>query len=58
MQVQAERDDLYDRFVKTIHEVQQKSGFRNLLLEKKLGALSDQLEKKVPPPPLPLALTG
>ena len=56
--MQAERDDLYDRFVKTIHEVQQKSGFRNLLLEKKLGALSDQLEKKVPPPPLPLALTG
>lgn len=30
-----------------IHEVQQKSGFKNLLLEKKLTALADTLEKKV-----------
>ena len=44
--VATERDDLYNKFVKTIHEVQQKTGFKNLLLEKKLGALLDQLEKK------------
>lgn len=44
--VQAERDELYQRFVKAIHEVQQKSNFKNLLLEKKLGALADTLEKK------------
>ena len=29
-----------------IHEVQQKSNFKNLLLEKKLSALADTLEKK------------
>lgn len=37
---------MYDRFVKTIYDVQQKSGFKNLLLEKKLGTLMEQLEKK------------
>lgn len=41
-----ERDDLYKRFVKAIHDVQQKSNLKNLLLEKKLGALGDTLEKK------------
>ncbi|XP_071957561.1 dynein regulatory complex subunit 4-like [Antedon mediterranea] len=41
-----ERDELYRKFVKAIHEVQQKSNFKNLLLEKKLGALADTLEKK------------
>ena len=45
-QIQKERDELYSKFVKAIHEVQQKSGFRNLLLEKKLTALADTLEKK------------
>ncbi|KAJ8041751.1 Dynein regulatory complex subunit 4 [Holothuria leucospilota] len=45
-QLQKERDDLYSKFIKAIHEVQQKSGFKNLLLEKKLGALADTLEKK------------
>ena len=33
--------------MKAIHEVQQKNGFKNLLLEKKLTALADTLEKKV-----------
>ena len=47
MQVQRERDELYDRFVKAIHEVQQKSGLKNILLEKKLSTLADALEKKV-----------
>ena len=46
-QVQQERDDLYSRFTKAIREVQQKSGFKNLLLEKKLTTLADTLEKKV-----------
>lgn len=45
--VEAERDELYDRFVRTIYDVQQKSGFKNLVLEKKLAALSESLEKKV-----------
>lgn len=44
--IQAERDELYARFIKAIHEVQQKSNFKNLLLEKKLSALADTLEKK------------
>lgn len=44
--VQEERDELYRKFVKAIHEVQQKSNFKNLLLEKKLNALADTLEKK------------
>ncbi len=46
VQIQKERDDLYSKFVKAIHEVQQKTGFKNLLLEKKLTALADSLEKK------------
>ena len=44
--MQQERDDLYNKFVSAIHEVQQKTGFKNLLLEKKLLALADVLEKK------------
>ncbi|MGH0148814.1 UNVERIFIED_CONTAM: hypothetical protein FKN15_021922 [Acipenser sinensis] len=44
--VQDERDELYQKFIKAIHEVQQKSGFKNLLLERKLHALTDTLEKK------------
>ena len=31
-----ERDELYERFEATIYDVQQKSGFKNLLLEKKV----------------------
>ena len=46
LQTQDERDELYKKFVKAVHEVQQKSNFKNLLLEKKLGALADTLEKK------------
>ncbi|XP_060779219.1 dynein regulatory complex subunit 4 isoform X2 [Neoarius graeffei] len=43
--VQQERDELYQRFNTAILEVQQKSGFKNLLLEKKLEALTNSLEK-------------
>lgn len=46
-QVQKERDDLYEKFVGSIYDVQQKSSFKNLLLEKKLEALNEQLETKV-----------
>eukprot|EP00049_Salpingoeca_infusionum_P001909 m.51933 g.51933 ORF g.51933 m.51933 type:complete len:496 (+) comp11272_c0_seq1:918-2405(+) len=45
-EVESERDELYERFVKTVYDVQQKSGFKNLLLERKLDTLSSQLEKK------------
>ncbi|NXJ86814.1 DRC4 protein, partial [Trogon melanurus] len=44
--VQAERDELYEKFTKAINEVQQKTGFKNLLLERKLKGLLDVLEKK------------
>lgn len=44
--IQAERDELYSRFVKSIHEVQQKSSFKNILLEKKLSTLGELLEQK------------
>lgn len=43
---QGERDELYKKFVKAIQEIQQKSGLKNLLLEKKLATLGDALEKK------------
>ncbi|CAJ0955825.1 unnamed protein product, partial [Ranitomeya imitator] len=44
--IQSERDELYNKFTAAIHEVQQKNGFKNLLLERKLQALRDTLEKK------------
>ncbi|XP_008933737.1 PREDICTED: growth arrest-specific protein 8, partial [Merops nubicus] len=44
--VQAERDELYQKFTKAINEVQQKTGFKNLLLERKLKGLLSLLEKK------------
>ncbi|NWR56199.1 DRC4 protein, partial [Bucorvus abyssinicus] len=44
--VQAERDELYQKFTKAINEVQQKAGFKNLLLERKLKGLLGVLEKK------------
>lgn len=46
VQVQAERDELYQKFTKAINEVQQKTGFKNLLLERKLKGLLGVLEKK------------
>ena len=46
VQIQAERDELYTKFTQAIQEVQQKSGFKNLLLERKLSSLADSLEKK------------
>uniref|UniRef100_G1PSP2 Dynein regulatory complex subunit 4 n=2 Tax=Myotis lucifugus TaxID=59463 RepID=G1PSP2_MYOLU len=46
IQVQRERDELYSKFTAAILEVQQKTGFKNLLLERKLQALSAAMEKK------------
>lgn len=44
-QVEGERDQYHEKFQSTVYEVQQKSGFKNLLLEKKLSTLGDKLEK-------------
>ncbi|XP_072492501.1 dynein regulatory complex subunit 4 isoform X2 [Notamacropus eugenii] len=44
--VQMERDDLYSKFEKAIQEVQQKTGFKNLILERKLMTLSNVMERK------------
>ncbi len=43
--VEKERDDLYEQFQATIYDVQQKSGFRNMLFEKKLSVYGEELEK-------------
>merc|ERR1712167_93457 len=40
-QVQNERDELYEQFESTIYDVQQKAGFKNILLEKKLEAINE-----------------
>lgn len=44
--VKAERDELHARFQATVYDVQQKSGFKNLLLERKLTAMNEALEQK------------
>lgn len=46
IKVQQERDELYRKFTAAIQEVQQKTGFKNLLLERKLQALSTAVEKR------------
>ncbi|XP_015600948.1 dynein regulatory complex subunit 4 isoform X2 [Cephus cinctus] len=43
---QGERDELHSRFVSAILELQQKTGLKNVLLEKKLEKLSDLLEQR------------
>merc|ERR1711959_177520 len=42
--VSDERDTLYSKFQNAIYEVQQKSGLRNLLLEKRLDAVEESSE--------------
>jgi hypothetical protein len=44
--VEAERDALHAKFEKAIFDVQRKSGLKNMVLERKLEALGDELEKK------------
>lgn len=43
---QSERNELHARFVSAILELQQKTGLKNVLLEKKLEKLSDLLEQR------------
>ena len=42
--VSGEREDLYSKFQHSIYEVQQKSGLKNLLLEKKIDTVEEALE--------------
>jgi len=42
--VQKERDEFFKKFQSAIYEVQQKSGLKNLLLEKKLDTVEEALE--------------
>ena len=44
--VEKERDELYEKFESTIYDVQQKSGFKNIILERKLQVVDESLEKK------------
>lgn len=44
--MQQEREELYRKFTEAIQEVQQKTGFKNLLLERKLQALNAAVEKR------------
>eukprot|EP00983_Pelagomonas_calceolata_P097079 1158207-Pelagomonas_calceolata.AAC.7 len=44
--VQAERDELYDKFESSIYEVAQKTGLKGTLLERRLEAMSEALEMK------------
>ncbi|XP_053528197.1 dynein regulatory complex subunit 4 isoform X2 [Artibeus jamaicensis] len=44
--VQRERDELYGKFTAAILDVQQKTGLKNLVLERKLQALGAAVEKK------------
>ena len=44
--VEAERNELYERFEASIFELQQKTGLRGALLERKLEAAYEVLEKK------------
>ncbi|XP_056667181.1 dynein regulatory complex subunit 4 isoform X1 [Monodelphis domestica] len=46
IKVQVERDDLYAKFNKAILEVQQKTGFKNLILERKLATMANVMERK------------
>lgn len=43
---QSERDELQSRFVSAILELQQKTGLKNVILEKKLEKLSELLEQR------------
>eukprot|EP00877_Chromochloris_zofingiensis_P012225 jgi/Chrzof1/7256/Cz02g16210.t1 len=44
--VQQERDELYEKFEASVYDVQQKTGLKSLLLERRVEALSDALEMK------------
>ena len=41
-----ERDDLFRKYEETVYEIQQKSGLKNLILEKKVETIGETLEAK------------
>ena len=41
-----ERDRLFEQFYKVVYEIHQKTGLRNLILEKKLETIEESLETK------------
>ncbi|CAE7812281.1 DRC4, partial [Symbiodinium necroappetens] len=43
-QVTSEREDLYTKFQQAIYDVQQRSGLKNLILEKKIDTVEEALE--------------
>ncbi|CAM6090304.1 unnamed protein product [Calypogeia fissa] len=45
-QAQEERDAVIKKFESSVYEIQQKSGLKSMLLEKKVHVLSESLEKK------------
>lgn len=46
IKIEAERNDLFAKFESSVHEMQQKTGLKKMLLEKKVEALNQALEKK------------
>ena len=44
--LEKEKDELFESFNQTIYELQQKTGLRNLVLEKKLETIQESLETK------------
>ena len=46
VKIEKERDELYARFESSIFELQQKLGLKGMLLERKVEAMHEQLEKK------------
>lgn len=44
--VQSERDELYSKFESSIYDVQQKTGLKTLLLERRLEAMHEAMETK------------
>eukprot|EP01138_Halocafeteria_seosinensis_P000034 gb/GECG01000034.1/.p1 GENE.gb/GECG01000034.1/~~gb/GECG01000034.1/.p1 ORF type:complete len:526 (+),score=119.49 gb/GECG01000034.1/:1-1578(+) len=41
-----ERDELFERFTESLYDVQQKAGFRHMLLEKKMEVAGQEVEKQ------------
>lgn len=44
--MEREKKDLFDEFHKLVYELHQKTGLRNLILEKKLETINESLETK------------
>jgi len=43
---EAERESLFGIFNNTVYSIQQREGLNNLILEKKIGAVTEELEVK------------